>query len=102
MSGDKIKVEVDADLEDLIPTYLSNLDKNLEKIAAAIASGDFEQCRVLGHNMKGSGGGYGFHDLSRYGKQIEDAAKTSDKAEIQNTLTQIQDYLTRIEITYVS
>ncbi|MEQ9362693.1 MAG: Hpt domain-containing protein [Leptospirales bacterium] len=101
MSGDTIKVEVDADLEDLIPTYLSNLDKNLEKITAAVGSGDFEQCRVLGHNMKGSGGGYGFHDLSRYGKQIEDAAKESNDGEIQKTLDQIKDYLTRIDISYV-
>ncbi len=101
MSGDRIKVEVDADLEDLIPTYLSNLDKNIEKITSAVGDGDFEQCRVLGHNMKGSGGGYGFHDLSRYGKQIEDAAKASDAGEIQKTVGQIQDYLTRIDISYV-
>lgn len=101
MSADKIKVEVDSDLEDLIPTYLSNLDKNLQKIVDAITGGDFEQCRVLGHNMKGSGGGYGFHDLSRYGKQIEDAAKQNNADEIQKTLDQIRDYLTRIEITYV-
>lgn len=101
MSGDKIIVEVDVDLEDLIPTYLSNLDKNLQKITDALAAGDFEQCRVLGHNMKGSGGGYGFHDLSRFGKQIEDAAKTSTAADIESTLAQIKDYLTRIDITYV-
>lgn len=101
MSGDKIIVEVDVDLEDLIPTYLSNLDKNLQKITDALGAGDFEQCRVLGHNMKGSGGGYGFHDLSRFGKQIEDAAKTSTGADIETTLGQIKDYLSRIEITYV-
>ena len=101
MTGDTIKVEVDSDLEDLIPTYLSNLDKNLQKITDAVSANDMEQCRVLGHNMKGSGGGYGFHDLSKYGKQIEEAAKTGNAGEISKTLDQIRDYLTRIDITYV-
>ncbi len=97
----KIRVEVDSDLEDLIPTYLSNLDGNLEKLAAAVAAGDFEQARILGHNMKGSGGGYGFHDLSTHGKTIEDAAKASDAATITETLGKIRDYLGNIDIVYV-
>ena len=69
-----VSVIVDRDLEDLIPGYLSNRERDVAKVAEALAAGDFETLRVIGHSMKGSGGGYGFDALSDLGSQIEQAA----------------------------
>lgn len=99
--ADKIRVEVEADLEDLIPGYLGNLAKNLDKIDEALQGSDFETSRVLGHNMKGSGGGYGFDYISEMGKKIESASKESDASPVQEAVAALRDYLERVDVVYV-
>ena len=99
--SDKIRVEIDKELEDLIPTYLSNLEKNMQKIAAAAAAGNQDEVRSLGHNMKGSGGGYGFQQVSEIGKSIEEAAKAGDLDAIPAKIKELKHYLTTIDINYI-
>lgn len=99
--ADKIKIEIEADLEDLIPGYLTNLGVNIKKIETAAQSGDFETSRVLGHNMKGSGGGYGFDFISEMGKKIETGSRNSDVGLIDEAVVALRDYLERVDIVYV-
>ena len=95
------KVEIDAELEPLIPTYLENQTNNLKKMLQALENKDFETLRVLGHNLKGSGGGYGFEDLTQIGAAIEQAAKESKDDTIREKLTELEEFLAHVEITYV-
>ncbi len=64
---EKIVVQVDADLEDLIPGYLQNRRQEVDSILQALENQDFEAIRVLGHTMKGTGGGYGFDAITEMG-----------------------------------
>ena len=48
-------VTVAKDLEDLIPVFFRNRQKEVEALRAALTAGDFEQLRQLGHRMKGVG-----------------------------------------------
>lgn len=100
MSDQSITVTVAKDLEDLIPTFFANRTKELETLRAALGSGDFEQLRQLGHRMKGVGNSYGFEQVSVIGKQIEDAAKASDRAVIEARLAEYADYLGRVKVVY--
>ncbi|MDH3257475.1 MAG: hypothetical protein OEM27_07640, partial [Nitrospinota bacterium] len=59
--SEKIRVRIDRDLQDLIPEYLKNRGKDLLAYRQALEEGDFDSIAVLGHSMKGSGGGYGFN-----------------------------------------
>jgi len=54
---EKIVVHVDADLDDLIPGYLQNRREDVKAVWQALENQDFETIRVLGHTMKGTGGG---------------------------------------------
>ncbi|MCB1173738.1 MAG: Hpt domain-containing protein [Leptospiraceae bacterium] len=95
------KVEIDSELEELIPTYIGNLKKKAVDIDAALQSDDFETCRILGHNMKGSGGGYGLDFVSECGLTIESAAEKKQSEAIQQGLSQLQDFLAKVEISYI-
>lgn len=95
--GDKIKVEIDPDLIDLIPGYLENRQKDIEAIKQGLAESDYETIRTLGHRMKGSGGGYGFQRISEIGKQIEEAAVAGRNEEVNDQLNELQDYLAKVE-----
>jgi HPt (histidine-containing phosphotransfer) domain-containing protein len=95
-----ITVIVAKDLEDLVPTFMKNRGKELETLRAALAAGDFEQMRQLGHRMKGVGNSYGFEKVSLLGKHIEDQAKTGDRDALGRHLDEYADYLARVQIVY--
>lgn len=88
------------DLEDLIPVFLKNRHKEIETLRGALASGDFEQLRQIGHRMKGVGNSYGFAEVSTYGKQIEDGAKAGDRSVIDACVVAYADYLANVKIVY--
>src|SRR5438552_12528577 len=67
----KIRVTVDASLQDLIPSFLDKRRKDVPKLIEALAAGDFATIRRLGHNLKGTGAGYGFPALTDIGAAIE-------------------------------
>ncbi len=91
---------VDADLIDLIPGYLENRHKDVIAILDALGRGDLECVSTIGHSMKGSGGGYGFHTVSELGAALEEAARESDAAAIKTATARLQDYLARVEVVY--
>ncbi len=98
--SEKIQVHVDPDLQDLIPGYLENRGKDLLVYQQALEKGDFESIGVLGHSMKGSGGGYGFNDLTSIGRAIEKAAKNRDKESVRKSIIDLTDFLEKLEVIY--
>jgi HPt (histidine-containing phosphotransfer) domain-containing protein len=97
---EKIVVQVDADLEDLIPGYLQNRHKDADAILQALEQQDFESIRVLGHTMKGTGGGYGFDAITDIGRALEEAAKSQNPQAIQQGLADLRDYLQAVEVVF--
>jgi len=96
-----IVVKVDADLEDLIPGYLENRSKDINKIVNCMQAGDYDTIRRLAHRMKGSGGGYGFDGITDIGAAMEQAALARDANGIEEQVRILQDYLTGVEVVYV-
>lgn len=95
-----IVVRADPDLADLIPGYLANRRKDVVVIRASLERNDLEPVRVLGHGMKGSGGGYGFEAITAIGTAMEKAAKEGRDAEIRLQVDLLEDYLNRVEIVF--
>jgi len=100
MNENDCKVIVQKDLEDLIPVFMRNRHKELDSLRAAVAAADFEQLRQLGHRMKGVGNSYGFTHISTLGKYIEDAARAGDRASLQARISEYEEYLSKVQITY--
>ncbi|MCG3145740.1 MAG: hypothetical protein HONDAALG_03413 [Gammaproteobacteria bacterium] len=95
-----VQVTVDKDLEDLVPGFLSNRQRDIEKVEALLARGDFDGIRIIGHSMKGSGGGYGFQFITEVGAGLERAAIACNTDLIRNALSELRHYLAQIEIVY--
>ena len=98
--SEPITVTVAKDLEDLIPTFMKNRGKELEALRSALAAGDLDQLRQIGHRMKGVGNSYGFEKVSQLGKQIEDGAKASDRAALEACIGEYDGYLASVKIVY--
>ncbi len=100
MSEDKIVVHIDIDLEDLIPGFLDNRQKDLQNLESALQNNDFGTLRSIGHNLKGVGGGYGFSGITVIGAEIEEGAKASNLGSISENIKKLSHYLSNVEIVY--
>ena len=100
MDQKTITVVVAKDLEDLIPTFMTNRTKELETLRVALGAGDMQQLRHLGHRMKGVGNSYGFELISVLGNKIEDDAKIKNLPAMEALITEYADYLARVKIVY--
>lgn len=96
----KIIVKADPDLADIIPGYIENRRRDLTIIKEALEKGDYDAIRVAGHQMRGSGAGYGFDALTDIGSDLEQAAKEKDRARIFSALESLADYIERVEVVY--
>jgi CheY-like chemotaxis protein len=97
---EQVRVRVDESLRDLAPGYLENRRRDLPRLAAALTGGDWETIRVIGHNVKGTGAGYGFDAISRIGAALEVAAKAHDSAEIGARVDELTRYLNGVVIDF--
>lgn len=100
MSTERIIVSIDKDLEDLIPGFLQNRRKDVGLLNEALTNNKAETLTSIGHSLKGVGGGYGFHELSAIGAEIEKIAKTGEVNGIKELINRMSDYLDRLEIIF--
>ncbi len=98
---EKIVVNVDSNIEDLIPGFLENRQKDVKSIYDALEKEDYETIRILGHSMKGAGGGYGFDEITDIGRSIEESAEGKNQEEVKKWVINLSNYLDRVEIVYV-
>jgi len=100
MTEQRIVVHVDADLEDLVPSYLANRRADVTALRATLERGDLEPARISGHSMKGTGAGYGFEQITAIGAAIEQAARAGDRAVLGELIDRLEAYLQRLEVVY--
>lgn len=98
---DTITVEVDCEVESIVPEFLENRKKDCLLINSLLEVNSFSEIRALGHRMKGAGGSFGFDDISEIGEVIEEAAMAGDKKTISSSVLQLSDYLARVVVVYV-
>lgn len=98
---DTIIVEIDREVQSIVPEFLANRRKDCRTISGLLERDAFSEVRTLGHRMKGAGGSYGFDDISVLGEIIEEAALGGDKKTITRALQRLSDYLERVAVEYV-
>lgn len=82
----------------LISEYLQHCSSDLAQLKAALATGDYERARRLGHQMKGTGKPYGFPGLTQIGRAIEWAASKRAAAELDSRIQRLEVCLNSIEL----
>jgi len=90
-------VGIDPDIQDLVPRFLENQKTNVSLILELAATGDFDSARRIGHNMKGTGKGYGFDVISGLGYSIEQAAARSAAEDVEKLANELSRYLASVQ-----
>ena len=89
-------VIVDPDIQDLVARFLENQQKNATLVLELVNQRDFESVRRIGHNMKGTGKGYGFEIISSHGASLEHAASRSQADDVKRVANELADYLAEV------
>lgn len=97
----KVKVEIDADLQDLVPQFVENRKKDLDSFDLLIQNNDLVALGQLAHKVKGAAAGYGFLQLSQLAADMEKAVKDSDQKVLPEILKKMRDHFLNIDIHYV-
>ena len=63
------------------------------KLKAALEQSDYDTVRTLGHQMAGSGAGYGFPKITEIGGALEESALAGDAARIRNGISELDAWL---------
>jgi len=93
-------VRVISSLAALVPGFLEGRRRDIESIAAALEHSDYDDIRILGHNMKGCGAGYGFNRITQIGASIEHAAARRVPEEIRAWSSELARYLDGLHVVY--
>ena len=96
----RVRVRVNSSLAELVPGFLENRRRDVEAIAAALKHADYENVRILGHNMKGTGAGYGLNRITEIGASLEQAAGRREPEEIRARAAELARYLDGLHVEY--
>ena len=59
-NANALTLHIDPGLEEIVPGFLENRRRDVQTLETALQQNDLNTIRVIGHRMKGDGGGYGF------------------------------------------
>ncbi|MBC9031399.1 PAS domain S-box protein [Sphingomonas sp. JC676] len=65
-------------LAEMVPAYLESCRHDISVMWDALGRDDFEAVSIFGHNLRGSGGGFGFQSITDLGAELEQACSDSD------------------------
>ncbi len=85
-------------LAERVPAYLDNCRANATAIRDALDRSDFETVTILGHNMRGSGGSFGFQTITDLGAGLEQASEDANLDESRTLLRDLFSYLDSVEV----
>src|SRR5438309_52990 len=95
---EKVVIHADDRLRAVIPAYLDKRREDVRAILAALEDLDYETIGGLGHKMSGTGGSYGFPQITEIGAAIQQAAKERNTREIQSRMAELSRYLQQVEV----
>ena len=90
-------LEIDPIVKSLLPNYLKSRRLEIFKLQRLLADNCFDKIRIIGHNLRGSGGLYGFERISEIGKQIEESALISDQDGLGKSIQALHYFLSGLD-----
>lgn len=97
---DRVIVEVDEGLSDLIPGFLTHKRADVATILEAITRDDYAEIARIAHRIKGEGGSYGFDTMTELARSLEVAASTRDDSAATTLARQLLNYIDHVEIVF--
>ena len=91
-------VQEDESFADIVVEFVNGLSGRLTKMEEALNQSDFDALRTAAHQLKGSGGGYGYPILTHHAAQLETHAKTKAMQDCLDAFEELQRIASRVVV----
>jgi len=91
-------VSQDGSFADLVQEFIDGLGGRMAEMETAVSNGDYQALKRLAHQLKGSGGGYGYPDLTNLAAEIEQHALSEGLAACQQALDELKILVSRVVV----
>jgi len=91
-------VEVDAELDELVPLFMDTMRSNIVEMQQAMLEKNYDLICRHGHSQKGLGSTYGFDYLGHLGHKIETAGMQKNAEVVETLLNEMSEYLEKVHI----
>lgn len=95
---DPILIRISADMLELSTDYLASRRSDVAALKQAFTNQEYPVIEKMIHKTKGTAGAYGFDQLGIFAKELELAAKSKDPSKTQHLISEIENYLSRVQI----
>lgn len=89
-------LEQEPELSDLVYEYIDSLPATLQTIRQAVNEQRWDDLKGLAHQLKGTGGNYGFIGLSELAAKLEFQVINQHRAEVEALISELEAYGKRI------
>lgn len=86
-------LQEDPSFYELVQEFVESLPVRLNEIRAAYEQQDFATLKTLAHRLKGSGGSFGYPQITQVAAEMERAFKQQQTAEIDHWMAQLRELL---------
>jgi signal transduction histidine kinase/DNA-binding response OmpR family regulator len=87
--------ESDPDMKEVVAEFVAGLPEQVKRLNELLAQGQLEELRRATHQLKGSGGGYGFQPITDIAAKAEKLIKSSDP--IETIAAQVRELINVIQ-----
>lgn len=89
----------DTEMKELLAEFTTGLTDTCARIQNALAAGEVDQIRRIGHQLKGAGGGYGFPTLTDAGAKVERTVNASNgvSSDVRDAIAELIELCDRIQ-----
>src|SRR3954466_14601351 len=95
---DKIVLRAEPSVKELLPGFLQNRRRDLERLHEALHAGDLAAVRDVGQNIRCFSRVYGLDELTEMGEEIRAAAESRSTLRVLELQRRLADYLARVEL----
>ena len=92
-----IVVHVNSVAPDLVPKFLDRCRADVAHIRGNIDGMEVDAICRIGHQLKGTGGSYGFPEITRLGAAIEVAAREGNREKLRDLADELERYVRRVK-----
>ena len=91
-------VQEDASFADIVLQFVEGLSDRISTMEDALRAADFEALRGAAHQLKGSGGGYGYPVLTQCAAELERNAKSHSFEDCAQHLDGLKQVCSRVVV----
>lgn len=92
-------IQEDASYADIVVQFVDGLSKRLTTMEDAVREADLDALRGAAHQLKGSGGGYGYPILTELARELEERAKAGTLEECAKQVDELKEVAKRIVVS---